>query len=207
MRTVALALAGTLLFGLNVARSQEQTPPDPVGEAASPTGAQDSSAEQPQSAVLAEMQRELKALNEKIAGLERQNERIDEMRRRIEFLERDNAALAEQVRNVAEGAGGRILANMNTDPRLRYELAQAANPPAAIKFYNWKGETARMNVNGSWYNLPPGPTVVRVAYGPVAVTHCDKETPQTHTEWTPTGRGFVMAFDVGEPRARAAARR
>lgn len=205
MRIVAATLAAVCLLAMTAAQSQEPEPPqradDPVPPAADTTQAP---AGEERSTAPDELQRTLKSLEEKLARLERQNETIEQLRRRIDFLERDNAALADQVRQLSEGGTDRILANLNTDARLRQELAQAANPPAAVKFYNWKGETARMNVNGSWYNLPPGPTTIRVAYGPVAVTHCDKETPQTFADWTPAGRGYVMAFDVGEPARRTA---
>lgn len=202
MRIVAATLAAACLVAMTAAQSQETEPrkhptvPPAADTAKAPAGEERSTAPD-------ELQRTLRSLEEKIAQLERQNETIEKLRSRIDFLERDNAALADQVRQLSEGAGARILANLNTDARLRQELAQAANPPAAVKFYNWKGETARMNVNGSWYNLPPGPTTIRVAYGPVAVTHCDKETPQTFADWTPAGRGYVMAFDVGEPARRS----
>ena len=210
MRIIAATLAAVCVFAIANALAQEpeplQRPADPERGVPAPPDVDIEVAER-RSAPPDELQRTLRSLEEKIAELERQSETIEKLRSRIEFLERDNAALVDQMRQLSEGAGNRILANLNTDARLRHELAQAANPPAAVKFYNWKGETVRMNVNGSWYNLPPGPTTIRVGYGPVAVTHCDKETPRTFTDWTPAGPGFVMAFDVGDPAQRTAARR
>ena len=207
MRRFTITLAAVCLAALVAANGQETEPQHP--ENAAPPAADTAQAPTGQEPGTApdEIQRTLRSLEEKLARLERQSGTIEELRRRIDFLERDNAALADQVRQLSEGGTDRLLANLNTDARLRQELAQAANPPAAVRFYNWKPETARVNVNGSWYNLPPGTTTIRVAYGPVAVTHCDKETPQTFTDWTPAGRGYVMAFDVGEPARRTAAYR
>jgi hypothetical protein len=208
MRTPAFVFGIVWFVGSVALQAQEPAgpttdqapPPANASEAAPPEAGVSSSATE-------ETQRQLQTLTARIAELERQNAALDELRQHVEFLKRDNAALAEQVRGLSEGNGRRILANLNTDSGLRHQLAEAANPRAAVKFYNWSGETARMNVNGSWYNLQPGATAIRVAYGPVAVTHCDKQTPRTFTEWTPADGGFVMVFDVGQPRPRATARR
>lgn len=209
MKTTAVTLTVVWLMGTIAVYGQEDSPV-PVKPETPPQADAGANLE----AKLSDVERRITSvdqaqaeLKQKIRELEELRSELDRLQRRINFLERDTATLAEQVRDISDSGGRRLLANLNTDPQFRQELARAANPNAAVKFYNWKGETARMNVNGSWYNLPPGPSTIRVPYGPVAVTHCDKETPRTFTDWTPVDGGFVMAFDVGGSAARTTARR
>ena len=131
-----------------------------------------------------------------LATIDRLETRIEELETKLEAVSRTSGALAARVGDLAEPGGANLLGNLNTDSRLRRQVVQATNPPAAVRFYNWDSQPRKISVNGSWYTLKPGTTTVRVPYGPVAVTHCDEQNPQTFSDWTPQGEGFVMVFDV-----------
>lgn len=159
---------------------------------------------------IAALRSDLKAITAQVKAVRTLQDRVDALESRLDTLEsagstlktkidalvKSNAALLEQVQGMSSKGGLDLLGNLNDDPQLRSQVVQATNPQAAVVLYNHMGRTTRLNVNGTWYNLAPGRRTISVPYGPVAITHCDKQNPRTFTEWTPADGGYVMVFDV-----------
>ena len=136
-----------------------------------------------------------KELAETIAAIDR---RIVALEQQVETLVQNHADLAATV----DVAGSRVLSNLNTDPAMRTTLVQAANPEAAVRFYNYGAQPKRMQVNGTWHRLRRGVNTIRVPYGPVTVTECDQKDPITFDDWTPVDGGYVMVFDIDATASR-----